>query len=212
MDDFPGGSDLAAMEDRLGNARAGLEEAARAAAGFERETVRAFQHVREEQERAARAGDGFGRALLGAFEDAAVKGRGLSDVLKNLALDLAKLALNETFSALGASLAGGLQGGAGAGAFSSLLTGPRFAKGGVLSAPALLALQGGVGLAGEAGPEAIMPLRRGPDGRLGVAAEGGGAANITVNIQTADIRSFQKAEGQIAAMLNRMTARGARNL
>ena len=27
---------------------------------------------------------------------------------------------------------------------------------------------------GEAGPEAIMPLRRGPDGRLGVAAYGGG--------------------------------------
>lgn len=35
------------------------------------------------------------------------------------------------------------------------------------------AFANGAGLMGEAGPEAIMPLRRGPDGRLGVAASGG---------------------------------------
>jgi phage-related minor tail protein len=40
---------------------------------------------------------------------------------------------------------------------------------------------------GEAGPEAIMPLRRGPDGRLGVSAAGGGGSrgdtfNIAVNV------------------------------
>jgi len=37
-----------------------------------------------------------------------------------------------------------------------------------------------MGLMGEEGPEAIMPLRRRPDGRLGVAAEGGGAGIGTV--------------------------------
>ncbi len=35
-------------------------------------------------------------------------------------------------------------------------------------------MDGGVGLAGEAGPEAIMRLARGPDGRLGVSGNGGG--------------------------------------
>ena len=35
---------------------------------------------------------------------------------------------------------------------------------------------------GEAGPEAIMPLRRGPSGRLGVEAAGGGVGNVVVNV------------------------------
>ena len=38
------------------------------------------------------------------------------------------------------------------------------------------------GLMGEAGPEAIMPLSRGPNGKLGVASSGGGATNVTVNV------------------------------
>ena len=35
---------------------------------------------------------------------------------------------------------------------------------------------------GEAGPEAIMPLRRGTGGRLGVEASGAGVGNIVVNV------------------------------
>ena len=48
----------------------------------------------------------------------------------------------------------------------------KFAKGGVISSPTLFKFANGAqmqtGLMGEAGPEAIMPLRRGPDGKLGV--------------------------------------------
>ena len=45
-----------------------------------------------------------------------------------------------------------------------------FAAGGVIGTPTYFPLtSGGLGLAGEAGPEAIMPLARGADGRLGVA-------------------------------------------
>jgi phage-related minor tail protein len=40
-------------------------------------------------------------------------------------------------------------------------------------------------LFGEAGPEAIMPLRRGPDGTLGVAAGAGGGLNVNVNVHNA---------------------------
>jgi len=41
---------------------------------------------------------------------------------------------------------------------------------------------GRFGLMGEAGPEAIMPLQRGPGGKLGVQASGGGASNVVVNV------------------------------
>jgi phage-related minor tail protein len=39
----------------------------------------------------------------------------------------------------------------------------------------------GMGLMGEAGPEAVMPLKRGKGGRLGVEATGGGT-NVVVNV------------------------------
>ena len=50
----------------------------------------------------------------------------------------------------------------------------------VVSSPTLFPFASGVGLMGEAGPEAIMPLTRGPDGRLGVS--GGAGGNVQVNI------------------------------
>ncbi|MEQ8951774.1 MAG: phage tail tape measure protein, partial [Parvibaculum sp.] len=88
-----------------------------------------------------------------------------------------------------------------------------FAKGGVVSSPMLFPLRGATGLAGEAGAEAILPLRRGADGRLGVAAEGRAApVNITFNVTAADADSFRRSESQIAAMLARTGARGRRNL
>lgn len=44
---------------------------------------------------------------------------------------------------------------------------------------------GRFGLMGEAGPEAIMPLKRGPGGRLGVEASAG-VGNIVVNVDASD--------------------------
>ena len=73
-------------------------------------------------------------------------------------------------------------------------------------------MRGGAGLMGEAGPEAIMPLRRGPDGKLGVAAAGGGGGvHVTFNIQTPDVAGFQRSQSQIAAQMSRVLARGERN-
>lgn len=57
-----------------------------------------------------------------------------------------------------------------------------FARGGIVNKPTLFPMANGAGLMGEAGPEAIMPLRRGPSGRLGVEAAGGGAGNVVVNV------------------------------
>jgi hypothetical protein len=54
-----------------------------------------------------------------------------------------------------------------------------FANGGVVGGPTYFPMTGGrTGLMGEAGPEAIMPLKRGRDGKLGVASEGGGATTV----------------------------------
>ena len=88
-----------------------------------------------------------------------------------------------------------------------------FAKGGVVSQPTHFPMRGATGLMGEAGPEAIMPLRRGADGRLGVAAAAGGArpVNVTVNVSTPDVAGFQRSHAQIAAQLGRVMARGERN-
>lgn len=55
----------------------------------------------------------------------------------------------------------------------------------IVSSPTLFqfAKGGAFGLMGEAGPEAIMPLKRGPDGRLGVSTHGGGGSgDVTVNV------------------------------
>jgi lambda family phage tail tape measure protein len=59
-----------------------------------------------------------------------------------------------------------------------------FAMGGIVNKPTLFKYADGgsgrFGLMGEAGPEAIIPLKRGRDGKLGVA--GGGGVNVTVNV------------------------------
>lgn len=62
-----------------------------------------------------------------------------------------------------------------------------YADGGVVASPTYFPMAGGnTGLMGEAGPEAIMPLKRGANGKLGVQAEGVGTTivNQTINVST----------------------------
>ncbi len=83
----------------------------------------------------------------------------------------------------------------------------RFATGGIVSKPQFFGMAGGrTGLMGEAGPEAIMPLKRMPGGRLGVEAQGNGTTvndNRTINIQVQDDAGFRRTMRQ----LDRDTAR-----
>jgi lambda family phage tail tape measure protein/TP901 family phage tail tape measure protein len=53
-------------------------------------------------------------------------------------------------------------------------------SGQIVSSPTMFAFAKGAGLMGEAGPEAIMPLTRGANGKLGVQSSGGGG--VVVNI------------------------------
>ena len=61
----------------------------------------------------------------------------------------------------------------------------KFALGGVVSRPTVFPMANGMGLMGERGDEAVMPLARDPQGRLGVRMSGGtGAApSIVVNVE-----------------------------
>lgn len=85
-----------------------------------------------------------------------------------------------------------------------------FASGGIVSGATAFPMRGGTGVMGEAGPEAIMPLTRGDDGKLGVRGGGGGHVNVTMNISARDAASFERSSTQVAAALQRAIARGSR--
>jgi phage-related minor tail protein len=147
----------------------------------------------------------IGRTLLNASLRAAMKPlkSGLQDLLKNALASPATSDAADASDAASAALAKG-------GVVSRGQVLP-FAKGGVVAAPTYFPLARGMGLMGEAGSEAVMPLARGPDGRLGVrAGEGGRPVQVTVNIATPDAESFSRSEAQVAAALARAVARGRR--
>ena len=164
-----------------------------------------------------RLGDRFAARLTDAFEQVAIRGRKLEDVVRSLALGLSQMALKAAFQPIENALGGLFQNlfsglaGATAGAGSGLPV--PFAKGGVIASPVTFPLGGNrTGLAGERGAEAILPLARGPDGRLGVRAEAGGGVHVTFNVSTPDVDGFRRSESQIAALLQRSLASGQRNL
>jgi len=73
-----------------------------------------------------------------------------------------------------------------------------FARGGIVNKPTYFPFSKGVGLMGEAGPESIMPLKRGSDGKLGVIAHGGGTS-VVVNVDASG-SDVQGDEGNAAAL------------
>ncbi len=149
--------------------------------------------------------DGVASAVSRAFRGAVMDGKSFRSVLSDIAGAFADIALKAAFKPLG-TLVGGLVDNIFT-ATNPALT--KFAKGGVIASPSYFPLGQGLGLAGEAGPEAIMPLQRGPDGRLGVAG-GGSAINVTFNVTASDARSFAASEAEVSAMLLRAVRRGTR--
>ncbi len=157
----------------------------------------------------------FSRALRRGLRDAVVEGQTLDRVLKGAALSLSRSALTAGLKPLGSLVGNGastLMAG-----LTHSLTGTKvmpFAKGGVIGSPTGFQMGGGrVGLMGEAGREAVLPLARGSDGRLGVALEGqAGGPTINFHVVTPDADSFRRSQTQVTSMLARAVTRGRRGL
>src|SRR5258705_12186895 len=157
--------------------------------------------------------------MTNAFAGIALRGKDVGEVLRTLALSLSRIALQAAFrpleqgvSSLFSGLLSGTTAFAKGGVIQNAMPVP-FAAGGAIASPISFPLHGGrLGLAGERGPEAIMPLARGPDGRLGVRSQAAQGLAGTFNISTPDADSFRRSETQLAAMLARAVSAGQRNL
>jgi phage-related minor tail protein len=167
-----------------------------------------------------KSSEAFGKSLSDAFAKGIVDGKRLEDVLKNIGKALAESTLKTALKPLELSLASAFEKG-----FSNLFSGLNpfgdapnqplnirpFAAGGVIGSPTYFPMADSIGLMGERGAEAIMPLARGNDGRLGVRATGGaGGASIVINITTPDVEGFRRSEAQLSAAMARALARGNR--
>ena len=180
-----------------------------------------------------KAANTFGSSVTNAFASGIAKGKDFDTILQGVTqkfLDLSLKAglkpLDNLFSSGLSSLTSSASSSlsslfSGSGSSLGSLFGSRtgaplnitpFAEGGVVSSPSYFPLGNALGVAGERGSEAIMPLTRGADGRLGVAAQGGRASNVVVNIAANDVESFRRSEAQVSSALARAVARGNRSL
>jgi hypothetical protein len=169
---------------------------------------------------------GLSRSLEGglrrAFDGVVFDGLRLSDAMRGLGRSISEAiysaAMRPVQSALGGALSSVISGVMGSvlpfangASFAQGRVTP-FAQGGVVSSPVTFPMRGGTGLMGEAGPEAILPLTRGADGRLGVRSAGGGRAmSVVINVSTPDVSGFARSQSQIAAQMQRLLAQGQRN-
>lgn len=170
-----------------------------------------------------------GAITFSNFGDTLVSiGQRFADRLLNVAFAPLESGLNSILSGL---VGGGPAGGGGGGLLGGFLgtlfnakgnafAGGRvtaLAKGGIVSGATAFPLRGGIGIMGEAGPEAVMPLRRTRDGSLGVIAEGGGGMVINVDargasdpaaIRAAVNLAISEALGRVPAVNRDMQRRG----
>ncbi|ALY55731.1 phage tail tape measure protein [Pseudomonas aeruginosa] len=160
------------------------------------------------------------RAMEDAVATFATTGKlSFSDFAKSILADMARIATRAAASQALSSLFGGFFGGGNAAAQSGvdnlMSNSGLFANGGafaggvqmfatggaftnsVVSTPTAFGMSGGrLGVMGEAGPEAVMPLTRTSSGALGVRAMGGGGSQINVEVNIASDGSANVSSSQ----------------
>ena len=192
---------VAALDSGLADMVRGLADSNREMAGLSRALGgglrRAFDGVIFDGQRLADAMRGLGKSISDAIYSAAMRpvqtalGGALSSVIGGVMSSVLPFANGASFS-------------------QGRVT--PFAQGGVVSSPMTFPMRGGTGLMGEAGPEAILPLARAADGKLGVrAGSGGRPVSVVINVTTPDVTGFQRSQSQIAAQMQRLLAQGQRN-
>jgi len=218
MADFDRADDLEAQIDALDDS---FDTATNMAAAFNAELLKVRESFGTTGYDVATLDRGLSGGLRKAIKGVVQDGDSLSQAMDTLANTLINTAFNAAVNPVAdhfggalaqgiGSLVGGLLPFAKGASFSQGKVQP-FASGGVVSSPTTFPMRGGMGLMGEAGPEAIMPLARGADGKLGVRGAGGGAVSVVMNINTPDAESFRRSQGQIAAQMGRALGRGQRN-
>lgn len=181
---------------------------------------------KEYTENAQNSAQAVKTALTGAFksaEDALVEftmtGKvSFSDFANSVLADMVRMAyqqaiiaplmagFNSYLSGLGGSVSGtgsvpSATNGGGYGKFyangGAFINGvQKFANGGVVTRPTLFPMANGAGLMGEAGPEAIMPLKRGADGRLGVSGAGGSTSVVVNNYSGSEAKTKESIDSR----------------
>lgn len=209
------------FETELDSLTDSLNGAASMMAGFDGELRRVKDSLSAAGQDIAGLEQGLSRGLRSAFDGLVFDGMKLSDALNTVAQSMINATYNAAIKPVTNHFGGVIAQGVGnvmqglfpfadGGAFSQGRVMP-FASGGVVSSPTMFPMRGGTGLMGEAGPEAIMPLARGPDGKLGVRGGGRSGPSIVMNITTQDAQSFQRSRSQIAAQMSRALGHGERN-
>jgi phage-related minor tail protein len=204
------------LETQLEDLMRDLNDSATLTGQFARELAQLRSTFQRTSAEMAALERGMSRGVRRAFDSVVLDGARLSDALQGLGHSMSRTVystavkpVTDHFGSLLAQGVGALVPFAAGGAFSQGRVMP-FAKGGVITGATTFAMRGGTGLMGEAGPEAILPLSRGQDGRLGVRASGGQAPTVVMHITTPDAPSFQRSRAQIAAQMHRAMVRANR--
>jgi hypothetical protein len=152
---------------------------------------RKYDSLSDAQKRAADGATGFFKSIINGSKTA---GEAISEMLAQLADKWLTAGLNNLFT--------GLLGGGGGGWLNFLFSAngnvfqngqvSAFANGGIVNSTTAFPMRGGVGIMGEAGPEAIMPLER-VGGKLGVRSTGSSEPTVIRLEMSPDV------EGRIVA-------------
>ncbi len=213
--------EIEGLEETTDGLRQTLDATSVMVTSFDSELRRMRESLAATNKDVATLEKGMSRGLRKAFDGLVFDGLSLSDALNTVANSMINATYNAAIKPVADHMGGLLASGVGSlvqgvlpfadGApFSQGRVMP-FASGGIVSSTTPFGMRGGMGVMGEAGPEAIMPLARGPDGKLGVRGAGGASTSIVMNITTPDVQGFARSQNQIAAQMNRALGRANRN-
>lgn len=211
------------MDRQIDDINGAFGEATDMARTFHEELKKSKEAMEGVQKSTKRLEKTLDTGLRSAIDGAVFRGETLSDALRGIGQGLVKLAYDAAVKPITGHVAkvlgqgaeqlfGGATPFAKGASFSQGRVMP-FANGGIIERATYFPMRGGAGLMGEAGPEAIMPLARGADGKLGVrsATAASRPVNVVMNISTRNADSFMRSQNQIAAQVNQALARAQRN-